>query len=32
LEEAEIAVKTAGHEIEGENPIKCVIMPNGPVE
>lgn len=31
LEDAEKAVKTTGREIEGEHPIKCVIMPNGPV-
>lgn len=29
LDEAEKAVLTTGREIEGENPIKCVIMPNG---
>ena len=29
LEDAEKAVLTTGREIEGENPIKCVIMPNG---
>jgi len=29
LEEAEKAVLTTGHEIPNENPIKCVITPNG---
>jgi len=29
LDEAEKAVLCTGREIEGENPIKCVIMPNG---
>ena len=29
LEDAEKAVLSAGHEIEGVNPIKCAICPNG---